>query len=192
MLSDKQLVELYRSGHQESLTSLIEVYRNDLYKFCRHLTLNSQDAEDLFQEVWLRIIRKLEKYDAEKPFKTWLFKVTINLYRDRYRKWRKVYTLVSTEVSYVSSHMLQVKDNNPPVEDRLLSDERYGQLEHCLRQLPKRYLTPLILYYYEDYNYEGIAELMGIPMGTVKSRLNQGKKMLGKLMKEGDGYYETS
>lgn len=51
MLSDKQLVEMYRSGHQESLTCLIEVYRNDLYKFCRRLTLNAQDAEDLIQEM---------------------------------------------------------------------------------------------------------------------------------------------
>lgn len=191
MLSDKQLVELYRSGHQESLTCLIELYRDDLYKFCRHLTLNPQDAEDLFQEVWLRIIRKLEKYDSEKPFKTWLFKVTINLYRDRYRKWRKAFSLFSTEVSRVTSTILQVEDNTPPVEDRLLCDERYGQLEQCLRQLPKRYLTPLILYYYEDCSYESIADLLGIPIGTVKSRLNQGKKILGKSMKEGYGYNET-
>jgi RNA polymerase sigma-70 factor (ECF subfamily) len=183
MLSDKQLVELYRSGHQESLTCLIEVYRDDLYKFCRHLTLNLQDAEDLFQEVWMRVIRKLEMYDPERPFKNWLFKVTFNIYQDRYRKWKKVYRLLTMEGSLFNTPIARIEDTAPPVEDRLLKDERFGQLEQCLRKLPKKYLTPLILYYYDDFSYESIAEMLAIPMGTVKSRLNQGKKLLATNMR---------
>lgn len=67
---------------------LVDRYKDDLSAVCRHLTLNAQDAEDLFQEVWVRVIRKLEKYDCERSFKAWLFQVTLNLHRDRYRRWK--------------------------------------------------------------------------------------------------------
>jgi RNA polymerase sigma factor (sigma-70 family) len=90
MISDRQLIEGYRSGQQEALELLVNRYKDDLYRFCCHLSLERQDAEDLFQEVWVRILRKSEKYDPERPFKAWLFQVAINLYRDRYRKWKKL------------------------------------------------------------------------------------------------------
>ncbi|MNI98130.1 ECF RNA polymerase sigma factor SigW [compost metagenome] len=57
-------------------------------------------------------------------------------------------------------------------------------LEQCLRNLPKRYLAPLLLYYYEEFSYESIGEILGVPLGTVKSRLNQGKKLLKAIMEE--------
>ncbi|WP_339312946.1 RNA polymerase sigma factor [Paenibacillus sp. FSL M7-0896] len=182
MMTDKQLVEGCKSGQQEHLEFLIVRYRDDLYRFCRHLTLNRQDAEDLFQEVWVRVLRKLEKYDAERPFKPWLFQVAFNMYRDRYRKWKSVYALWTWLSS--DAELIHIRDPAPLAEEDLLRHEEHRHLEECLRSLPKRYLAPLILYYYEEFSYEGIAEVLGVPLGTVKSRLNHGKKLLHKLMKE--------
>lgn len=182
MMTDQQLVEGCKSGQPQHLELLIARYRDDLYRFCRHLTLNRQDAEDLFQEVWVRVIRRLEKYNTERPFKPWLFQVAFNLYRDHYRKWKSVYALWNWLSS--DAELVQLRDPAPSAEEHMLQREEHRQLEACLRGLPARYLAPLVLYYYEEFSYEGIAEVLGVPVGTVKSRLNQGKKLLHSLMKE--------
>ncbi|KWX75072.1 RNA polymerase sigma factor [Paenibacillus jilunlii] len=179
MITDKQLIEGYRTGRREMLELLVERYKDDLYRFCRHLTLNALEAEDLFQEVWVRVIRKLERYDPERSFKAWLFQVTLNMYRDSYRKWKKLYARLAEDKS---SHVpfFELRDGSPLTEEQILQNERYAHLEEGLRKLPKRYLGPLVLYYYEEFSYEEIGEMLGIPVGTVKSRLNQSKKLLQK------------
>lgn len=122
------------------------------------------------------------KYDAERPFKPWLFQVAFNMYRDRYRKWKSVYALWTWLSS--DAELIHIRDPAPLAEEDLLRHEEHRLLEECLRSLPKRYLAPLVMYYYEEFSYEGIAEVLGVPLGTVKSRLNHGKKLLHKLMKE--------
>ncbi|WP_379154487.1 RNA polymerase sigma factor [Paenibacillus sp. sgz5001063] len=179
MITDKQLIEGYLTGRQEMLGPLVERYQDDLYRFCRHLSLNAPDAEDLFQEVWVRVIRKLGRYDPERSFKAWLFKLTLNLHRDSYRKWKKLYErLAGGENSRVP--WAELRDGAPLTEEQLLQNERNACLEKGLRKLPKRYLGPLVLFYYEEFSYEEIGEMLGIPTGTVKSRLNQSKKLLQK------------
>ncbi|WP_054941609.1 RNA polymerase sigma factor [Paenibacillus ihuae] len=184
MISDRQLIEGYKSGEKQALEHLINKYKDDLFRFCCHLSLEKQEAEDLFQEVWVRVFRKLEKYDPERPFKAWLFQVTINLHRDRYRKWKKLRERLMTAWNYEDSEFTETRDASPLTEEYLLKKEQYLYLEQCLRSLPKRYLAPLILYYYEEFSYESIGEILGVPLGTVKSRLNQGKKLLKTTMKE--------
>lgn len=187
MISDKQLVERICEGRPEELEPLIGRYKDDLYRFCRHLTLNSADAEDLFQDVWVRVIRKLHRYDCERPFKAWLFQVTLNLYRDSYRNWKKRWRLMVLEPGAADATLLRIKDTAPLMEEKLLQREERAELEICLRRLPKRYLAPLTLYYYEEFSYEEIAYMLDIPLGTVKSRLNQGKKLLKEILKVGKG-----
>lgn len=184
MISDRQLIERYKSGHQEALELLINRYKDDLYRFCCHLSLERQDAEDLFQEVWVRILRKLEKYDPDRPFKAWLFQVAINLYRDRYRKWRKLRERLTIAWTFEHSGFTEIRATALLTEEYLIQKEQFKYLEECLRSLPKRYLAPLILYYYEEFSYESIGEILDVPLGTVKSRLNQGKKLLKAIMKE--------
>src|SRR5690348_4825994 len=150
MITDKQLIEGYRTGRREMLEPLVERYKDDLYRFCRHLTLNGPDAEDLFQEVWVRVIRKLDRYDPERSFKAWLFRVTLNMHRDRYRKWKKIYgRLAGEKTGYVP--LLELQDGAPLTEEQMLRNERHAYLEQGLRKLPKRYLGPLVLYYYEEF-----------------------------------------
>ncbi|KWX73043.1 hypothetical protein AMQ84_24410 [Paenibacillus riograndensis] len=179
MVTDKQLIEGYRTGRREMLELLVERYKDDLYRFCRHLTLNALEAEDLFQEVWVRVIRKLDRYDPERSFKAWLFQVTLNMYRDSYRKWKKLYERLTGEAS-CRVPLLELRDGAPLTEEQILRNERYARLEEGLCKLPKRYLGPLVLYYYEEFSYEEIGKMLDIPIGTVKSRLNQGKKLLQK------------
>lgn len=184
MISDRQLIEGYKSGKQEDFELLINRYKDDLYRFCCHLSMDRQDAEDLFQEVWVRIFRKLEMYDLERPFKAWMFQVTINLHRDRSRKLKRLRERLTFAWSSEHSGFTEISDNAPLTEEYLLRKEQDLYLEQCLRSLPKRYLAPLILYYYEEFSYESIGEILGVPLGTVKSRLNQGKKLLKATMEE--------
>ncbi|AIQ48480.1 hypothetical protein R70723_23105 [Paenibacillus sp. FSL R7-0273] len=188
MISDRQLVDSYRSGQQAALAQLIDRYRDDLFRFCCHLSLDRQEAEDLFQEVWVRVLRKLEKYDPERPFKAWLFQVAVNIHKDRYRKWKKLRERLTLAWMDDNSRMKEPRDASPLTEDFLVKKEEVLYLEQCLRTLPKRYLAPLILFYYEEFSYESIGEVLDVPLGTVKSRLNQGKKLLKAAM--GERVYE--
>ncbi|MNY13141.1 ECF RNA polymerase sigma factor SigW [compost metagenome] len=132
----------------------------------------------------MRILRKLEKYDPERSFKAWLFQVAINLYRDHYRKWRNLRERLTIAWTYEHSGFTEIRDTALLTEEYLIQKEQFLYLEECLRSLPKCYLAPLILYYYEEFSYESIGEILDVPLGTVKSRLNQGKKLLKATMKE--------
>ena len=145
-------------GDAKSTDILIQRYQNSLFHFIYRLVLNQADAEDLFQESWLRVIRYRDTYNSEKKFSTWLFQIALNCTRSFMKQKKASISIENVAINAIDpDHTLEKKE-----------------MAHKLtQQLPLHQREPLILKFFHGKKEREIADILAIPIGTVKSRLHK-------------------
>ncbi len=155
---------------------LIDRYRDDLLRFLIRFMGDRQAAEDVFQETFLQIHLSAGTFDVSRRFKPWLFTIAANKGRDLHRKNNKRSTLelsanVGGEDGGASFVDLMEIETTQPL-DAMQSREREERVQRAVRELPEHYREILLLAYFQKMTYAQLAEVLGIPLGTVKSRLH--------------------
>ncbi len=150
----------------------IEQYGKRLFGLCLTLCAGDSWADDLYQETWLRAFTRLPQYDPSRPFEPWLTGICVNAFRDEQR--RRRFSLFFD--GYQSTEDKERVINSCP--DTLPAD--YSDLHAAIDRLPSKLRTTVILHYFHDLDQAHTAASLGIPVGTVKSRLSQAKKLLRK------------
>lgn len=155
---------------------LIEQHGKRLYGLCRSLCATPAEADDLYQETWLKVFQKIEQYDPTYKFEGWLTRICVNIYRDAWRR-KKISRIFD---GYSSQ---EVKDS---VLENAVSPQTadYLDLHEAVQQLPDKLRITILLYYFKDMEISQTAEALSIPVGTVKSRLNKAKQLLKETMKD--------
>ena len=151
------------------LDSYIGQYGRRIYGLCRHLCADPDEADDLYQETWLRALQHFDRYDKNRPFEPWLAKVCVNAYRSSLRRLRR------------GPPLLRGRGAEPEaLLQALPTPERpdYGPLYEAIGRLPERLRLTLVLFYFRDMQVASCAQVLGVPEGTVKSRLNKARKLL--------------
>lgn len=168
MESDERLMARLAGGDESALAPLLERYRGSLYGFLAR-RVGEADADDLFQETWLRVVRYGDRFDSERRFSTWLFQIANNLCRDRGRR---------REVRDRHRLAAQAQAREDPARRRAPPIEGVIDVRERVARLPDRLREVLVLRYYRDLPEKEIARIAGIPAGTVKSRLHAAVKAL--------------
>ncbi|MTI47362.1 RNA polymerase sigma factor [Sporosalibacterium faouarense] len=185
-MSDKELIQLFNDGTLYASDILIEKYKSLLYRLCNKLTKNISDADDLFQDTWLKIFKNLNKYDTKSSFENWMYTICINTYKDKYNKKKRWLNLVkdyfSDDEKDIEWKRIESTDELP--EDHIIEKENSDTIKEKVDSLDDKYRIPIILYYFKEFSYNEISEILNIPIGTLKSRLNTGRKILKELLKE--------
>jgi RNA polymerase sigma-70 factor (ECF subfamily) len=158
-----------RQGDLDALAAVMAQYQHRLYRFLMRLAQDPALAEDLFQQTWLRVMEKIDRYDPRHPFAPWLFSVARNLAIDTLRK-RRLGSLDAVEDSGVAPIERLVAAERDPLE-QLLEFERGATLAAAIAELPVIHREVLALRFEEEMKLEQIAEVIGVPLSTVKSRL---------------------
>ena len=165
--SDEELMARLQAGDERALEQLMQRYQGPLYGFLSRRVGSS--ADDVFQETWIRIVRARERFDTERRFVAWLYQIANNLCRDRYRR---VDAMRRAADSFrVEDETLRETPDDPALADRDSMRERVLALPDRLREV-------LVLRYYEDLGEEEMANALGVPRGTIKSRLHAAVKAL--------------
>lgn len=146
-------------------------YSPELTRFCMKLCGNVHDAEDLFQDTWARAFERIDQYDAIYSFKKWLFAICANTFKNA--KKNKYH---SSKVLFSSQEEKEAFLRSIPAKEQDI--DAYLDLHIAIHALPKKHRVVLILYYFREFSQSEIAGMLGIPEGTVKSRLNTAKKLL--------------
>lgn len=150
---------------KSEFNNYIERYNADLTRLCVSLCGNISDAEDLLQDTWLKVLRHYKKYDSALPFDKWLFSICVNTYKNSvnsaFLKRRKLFQNDEEERLFFSSI--------PEINDITIDD--YTELHNAISSLSKKHRIVIVLYYFKDYSIREISQIIGIPVGTVKSRL---------------------
>lgn len=186
-LTDEQLLALYRGGRGELFPLLVERYRVELFQFLARFVGNRASAEDLFQEAFLQVHLSAETFDVTKRFKPWLFTIAANKARDFLRRNnRRQTTAYSAPIgssgggdagggdsgdSGRSFLDLMAMDLPQPSED-FERKETQELVQKAIARMPDHLREILLLAYFHQFPYRQIAEMLSVPLGTVKSRLH--------------------
>jgi RNA polymerase sigma-70 factor (ECF subfamily) len=173
MVADSEPARL-RRGDPEAFDALLNRYQNRLFRYLLRLTGNAAHAEDLFQQTWLKVVTRIDRYDEWKPFEPWLFAVARNLAIDHLRR-------VSPE-SLDESKASSLSSGEPGHLERLLDHERRSLLERKLQELPAIYREAVSLRFEEEMTFEEMAMVLDAPVSTVKSRVQRALSALRKSM----------
>ena len=182
-----ELIKLAQRGDRDALEQLVMSQQHYVFSLAMTVFHNADDAADLTQEVFIRLYRAIGQYNGESRFTTWLYRMVINLGRDelRRRKRQVQQILPSTEQGDDERDLIgQVPDTsiiNDPAS--VLAHKELGQaLRLVIDQLEPQYRQALTLFYFEDLKYQDIADIMDIPLNTVKSHIRRGKERMADLI----------
>jgi RNA polymerase sigma-70 factor, ECF subfamily len=154
-------------------------HMNFLYSFARHLTGNPDDADDLVQDTYLKAYKFWDKYEKGTNIRAWLFRIMKNSYINRYRKEVKEPNLVDfDEIQEFYTSLKEVTNDEQDLEAKIFGGILDDDVSKALDSLPPDFKTVVILCDIEGLSYEEIADFIDIPVGTVRSRLHRGRKML--------------
>jgi RNA polymerase sigma-70 factor (ECF subfamily) len=162
---------------------LVQRYHKQAYNIAYRLTGNHADAEDLTQEAFVRAFRFFDNYRRDLPFENWLFRIISNLFVDdlRRRPKARIQSLdapVGNDAMNESNAFLEIPDSRENPERVVLHEELDEQIQKALASLPADFRTTVILADIEGMSYEEISEAMHCSLGTVRSRLHRGRKLL--------------
>jgi RNA polymerase sigma-70 factor (ECF subfamily) len=168
--SDREIALLKKSD-PDAISELIGRYQHRLYRFLVRMVQDPATAEDLFQQTWIRLMEKSGSYDARRNFEAWLFAIAHNLAIDHLRRRRGI-SLDELDDSGLA-RMDRLTASGPDALEQLLDMERGALLAATIAELPAIHREVLTLRFEEEMNLEQIAEVAGIPLSTVKSRLHR-------------------
>lgn len=179
-LCDYDIVKRCINGDKELFAELVSRYKNLVYSVILRMVTDNEEANDLAQEVFIKVYKNLDKYYPEYKFSTWIMKITTNHVID-YRRKKKQDTVSFDEVDY------ELCGGVSPEEEYIKKEQNNG-LNRLVGELPEMYKLPIVLYHQQGLSYQEIAEAIGEPLSKVKNRIFRGRKMLKKSlieMKEG-------
>lgn len=182
---DMELIERTRRGDREAFDELVRRYERQVYNLAYRLTGNYDDASDVVVEAFVRAFQGLHTFRGDAHFGTWLYRVVLNAFYDSRKRAKGPQHTVSLEQDLElegDTLARQIEDTSPGPQELVEQREREQVLQRAINQLPPERRVLIVLYHFENLSYEEIAELLRLPVGTVKSRLNRARLALRELL----------
>ncbi len=183
MNEDIELVQKALKGEKEAFEMIIQKYQSPLVNYVGRMVKENELARDISQEVFIKAYSSLHSFRQEYKFKTWLFKIASNSVIDYWRK--KKINAFSIDQQYNldgDSVPFQIPSTNRSMDKTVELHEVRERIEELLDKLPPSLKELFVWRHINDLSYEEMAEIKGIPVGTIKNRVFQGKEMLRKYM----------
>lgn len=158
------------------------VHLDHLYRVAFHLAKDPADAEDLVQETFVRALAAHEQFDPGTNMKAWLTKILHNFFFDHYRQ-RKRWISAEDGTQPESDYWKRLPDLNPGPESHVLRKELDDQITQALRKIPEEFRVPIVLVDMGDFSYDEVAAILSCPIGTIRSRLSRGRKLMQQYLK---------
>jgi len=187
--ADADFVERLKSGDSLAYDTLVTRYSGQIYGLLFRLTQDAEEAADLTQDTFLQVLRSVRKFRGDSELKTWLFRIAINESRNRFRWWkrRKRESTVSLDAQPVRDGLPlneTLADSSEDPERALIRRQERERIERALNDLPLSFREAVVLCDVEGQSYQEIATILGINIGTVKSRIARGREEMRKRLSD--------
>ncbi|HLU25807.1 MAG TPA: sigma-70 family RNA polymerase sigma factor [Longimicrobiales bacterium] len=179
-LSDQEVIARALQGRETAYRELIDRYQKPVFSLVYRLVRDRELAEDLAQETFIKVLNALDRYDPRYKFSSWIFKIAHNTALDQLRK-KELATLSldgsphATDAEEVDATVLTAIASDETPEDYAANRELGTVLERAIATLRPEYRTAIILWHVEGRPYDEIAEIMGVPLGTVKTYIHRAR-----------------
>ncbi len=180
--SSGEVVRRAQAGEPEALRELIAGHQTYVYSICRGLMRNEADAADMTQDAFVRVLRSLHTYRGETKFSTWLYRLVTNVCLDELR--RRGVPAIALDAVEEGAAPIDPADPDPWVQPERWASaaEDSVELQRALAELSTPQRLALTLFYFDDLRYEDIAQVMNVPLNTVKSHIRRAKERLADLL----------
>ena len=184
-MTENELIQKCKKGSREAFNILFSRYQSQVINTAYGMLSDKEDAYDAAQEVFIRVYKNIDSFKEQSSFATWLYRITVNVCSDILRKRQKNSDIISINSFTDDNKDFDIPDDSPTVEDNMELSERQAAVRNAISELKEEYRTVITLCDIEGMSYENIAEVLNIPHGTVKSRINRARNALKKkLMKK--------
>jgi RNA polymerase sigma-70 factor (ECF subfamily) len=182
---DNELIHAFCSGERRAFDDLVMKHKDKMFNLCYLFLGDYQEADDIAQEIFIKVYRSLDKFRFESAFSTWLYRITVNTCKNRlksldyrYKKW--MYCLDAGNPSHNHNNPVELSDKSDSPLSELENKERTKLINKAINSLSKDKKTVTILRDIEGLSYEEIARVTGLNQGTVKSKLARARMDLRK------------
>jgi RNA polymerase sigma-70 factor (ECF subfamily) len=175
------LIERAQEGDRSAIDQLVAKYQVRAYQYAYRLTGNQDDASDLVAEAFVRVYTALPRFRKDSRFTTWLFRIVTNCFLDQKKKEKRRPTSQLEDAWVGAEAVTTIAERESPVEssERVERDEI---MQQAIEQLPDNQRVMIVMFHMENLSYEDIAANLGLPIGTVKSRLNRARLALREIL----------
>lgn len=182
ILTDNELLKEIQKGELDKYSEVIQRYQGKLFAYLYRLIGDREEAEDLLQDVFIKVFKNLNNYDAERKFSSWIYRIAhneaVNHIKRKYLK-----KFISWEDVVSSKDKLETSVEDSP-DSSWMRRETVKEVDEAINKLPIKYRQVLVLRYYSDKSYEEIGEILKKPVNTVGTLINRAKKKLYEEIKK--------
>ena len=178
--SDAELIRMAQQGNADAFSTLFNAHKAKVYSICLRMTGNTAEAEDLMQDAFLQVFRKLAGFRGDSALSTWLYRVTVNTVLMHFR--RKGLRQVSLDEP-VSRPAGSLKREHGKIDDRLTSSADRIDITRAMKELPTGYRTIFMLHEVDGYEHHEIAGILRCSIGNSKSQLHKAKTRMRELLR---------
>jgi len=176
-MNDVQLLKRYAAGDEGAFQELVNQYKDSVYAFLRRFLNHADLVDDVFQETFMQLYVSRDTFDLSKPLRPWLFTIAANKAKDALRRMQRVDSTNLGSLFDNEEHSMDDVLNTLDHDDRmpyddLIREETAAQVKRVIARMPAKLREILILAYFHKFPYAEISGILGIPVGTVKSRLH--------------------
>ncbi|WP_370476912.1 RNA polymerase sigma factor [Tamlana flava] len=176
-----EAIKRAKKNDQKAFNYLLDLYWDDVYGFQLKRTQNENDAEDITIQTFSKAFDKIETFDEQYTFKTWLIAISKNIHIDLLRKEKNS---ISQVLSQDEREVFQVLDESPSPEDKLITDQHLAKLLRDIKKLKPHYQEIINLRYFQELSYKEISKELDEPINNVKVKLLRAKKLLAEIIRE--------
>ncbi len=181
---DFALVKRAVAGEQKAYEELVTRYRGPLQNVMYRMVRSMEESEDLVQEAFMKAFASLSNFNFEYSFSTWLYKIATNNCIDHLRRKKLQTTSIDAPIEYKdSSYTFEIPDLTYYPDKEMMRNERNSLIKRAIDSLPEKYKTVIYLRHSDELSYEEIAEMLKVPIGTVKARIFRAREMLNRFLK---------
>ncbi|MFD2823047.1 RNA polymerase sigma factor [Lacinutrix iliipiscaria] len=175
-------IEQAKNNDQKAFNFLLDTFWDDVYGFQLKRIQNENDAEDVTIQTFSRAFDKIETYNKDYSFKTWLITISKNIHIDIIRKEKRSISTITPNTD--DNSVFQILDESPSVEDKLITEQNLAKLLRDIKKLKPHYQKVINLRYFQELSYKEISSELNEPINNVKVKLLRAKKLLSEIIKE--------
>ncbi|WP_178983595.1 RNA polymerase sigma factor [Winogradskyella helgolandensis] len=175
----KEAINKAKNNNQIAFKFLLDTYWNDVYAFQLKRTLNENDAEDITIQTFSKAFDKINTYNEDYKFKTWLITISKNIHIDLVRKQKKTINNTSKDNE---DNYFDIVDDSPTPEDKIITEQNLANLLRDIKKLKPHYQEVINLRYFRELSYKEISDELKEPINNVKVKLLRAKKLLAEII----------
>ncbi|MGE4286008.1 MAG: RNA polymerase sigma factor [Phycisphaerae bacterium] len=194
-IEGKELLRRFCAGDESAFRELVSLYKDPLYNFLRKYVVTQDLVEDVFQDTFMQLYLSRDSFDLSRPLKPWLFTIAANKAKDQLRRLKRnnsisVGAIADNAESSIEDVFSAVSSDGTTPDDIVINEETKEHVREAIEEMPENLRVILLMAYFEGFSYKQMADILRIPIGTVKSRLHSAVARFAKDWKIREPDYE--